>query len=150
MRTGNEKKCAHFPHKTHQMMETASYIWFFHKYRLRTPTIKSTETDWNRDGKLDWVDMTIEMPADDHQAIYGVQLYLLFDVKLFVSMYYTEALSAFIWWEQIFWPIILQFILHSCLEVFLSIIKISNWLNSFYNFSGLMEMNPLCSIVWLN
>ena len=29
--------------------------------------------------------MTIEMPADDHQAIYGVQLYLLFDVKLFVS-----------------------------------------------------------------
>ena len=58
---------------------------FFHTYRLRTPTIKSTETDWNRDGKLDWVDMTIEMPADDHQAIYGVQLYLLFDVKLFVS-----------------------------------------------------------------
>ena len=53
--------------------------------RLRTPTIKSTETDWNRDGKLDWVDMTIEMPADDHQAIYGVQVYLLFDVKLFVS-----------------------------------------------------------------
>ena len=55
--------------------------------RLRTPTIKSTETDWNRDGKLDWVDMTIEMPADDHQAIYGVQVYLLFDVKLFVSTY---------------------------------------------------------------
>ena len=53
--------------------------------RLRTPTIKSTETDWNRDGKLDWVDMTIEMPAEDHQAIYGVQLYLIFDVKLFVS-----------------------------------------------------------------
>ena len=54
--------------------------------RIRTPLIKSTETDWNRDGILDYIDFEIEMPLQDHEIIYGVQLYMLFDFKLYVSI----------------------------------------------------------------
>ena len=53
--------------------------------RLRTPTIKSTETDWNRDGKLDYIDLNIEVPLKEKETIYGINLYLAFDVRLYVS-----------------------------------------------------------------
>ena len=131
-----KKNCAHFPYKTRQMSvnmyvvlyvkrksikRKQQYISDFSTHRLRTPTIKSTETDWNRDGKLDWVDMTIEMPADDHQAIYGVQLYLLFDVKLYVSNTQGRWRLLKSDGEKYFWPITLLSTLHPYPKVFLSI-----------------------------
>ncbi len=50
--------------------------------RLATPSIKSRETDWNRDGKLDYIDLEIEIATEE--PVYGVQVYLLFDVRLYV------------------------------------------------------------------
>ena len=45
---------------------------------------QSTETDWNRDGKLDNIDLRIEVPLNANEIIYGINLYLLFDVRLYV------------------------------------------------------------------
>lgn len=50
--------------------------------QIRVPTIKSTESDWNRDGKLDGIDMELEMPVDDNENVLAVKLFLLFDVKI--------------------------------------------------------------------
>ena len=54
--------------------------------------IKSTESDWNRDGKLDFIDIDLEIPLQDNEVIYGVQLYMLFDVKLYVRFYFLIGL----------------------------------------------------------
>ena len=57
--------------------------------------IKSTETDWNRDGVLDYIDFDIEMPLQDHEIIYGVQLHMLFDFKLYVLVFSHTLLFFF-------------------------------------------------------
>lgn len=93
--TYQEQPDVHFEHELIVLMETAdpekNYGWStmsnFNQLldeKVQVPTLKSTETDWNRDGKLDYVDLTIEMPTFDNQPVYGVQLYLLFDVKFYV------------------------------------------------------------------
>ena len=51
---------------------------------MRSTMVKSTESDWNRDGKLDYISIDLEIPLQDHEVIYGAQLYMLFDVKLYV------------------------------------------------------------------
>jgi hypothetical protein len=50
-------------------------------------TLQSSEKDWNRDGKLDGIELRIEMPVDDTETIYRIQLFLLFDVRLYVSKF---------------------------------------------------------------
>ena len=55
----------------------------FYIYHL----LQSTETDWNRDGKLDYIDMKIEVPLNDQEIIYGLNLYLLFDVRIYVRFF---------------------------------------------------------------
>ena len=96
--TFQEQPDIHFQHELIVLMETAdpdnSFGWStmdnFNEIlddKVKIPTLKSTETDWNRDGKLDWLDLKIEMPASDLQAIYGIQLFVIFDVKLYVSTY---------------------------------------------------------------
>ena len=47
---------------------------------------QSTETDWNRDGKLDYIDMKFEIPLNDQEIVYGLNLFLLFDVRLYVRI----------------------------------------------------------------
>ena len=51
---------------------------------MRSTMVKSTESDWNRDGKLDYISIDLEIPLQDYEVIYGAKLYMLFDVKLYV------------------------------------------------------------------
>ena len=46
---------------------------------------QSSETDWNRDGKLDSLSLKLEMPLRADENVYSVDLFLFFDVKLHVS-----------------------------------------------------------------
>lgn len=94
--TYQEQPDVHFEHDLLLLMETSdpdkSFGWStmsnFNQLldsRIKTPVIKSTETDWNRDGRLDSITLSIEVPVDEQEAIYGIQAFLLFDVKLYVS-----------------------------------------------------------------
>eukprot|EP00093_Oithona_nana_P004002 04002.XXX_92781_91733_1 [CDS] Oithona nana genome sequencing. len=90
-----EQPDIHFEHDLIVLLETSdpdetigwstmsNFNSFLGGNRVRTPMIKSTETDWNRDGVLDYIDFDIEMPLQDHEIIYGVQLHMLFDFKLY-------------------------------------------------------------------
>lgn len=50
--------------------------------RLRIPLIKSWEEDVNLDGKFDNLHFNIQIPLSDSEAIYSVQLLLIFDYQL--------------------------------------------------------------------
>merc|ERR1712223_599595 len=50
--------------------------------QARVPTLKSFETDDNRDGKLDRLDFELTMPLTQDENVYGIKLFILFDVKL--------------------------------------------------------------------
>lgn len=45
---------------------------------------QSFEDDWNRDGKMDGLHFTLEMPVTSDENIYAINLFLFFDVKLHV------------------------------------------------------------------
>ncbi len=49
---------------------------------VRVPRITATEHDWNRDGKYDGLELELEMPLKPTENVFGVNLALLFDVKL--------------------------------------------------------------------
>ncbi len=48
--------------------------------------LQSSETDENRDGKLDALHLTLQMPIKPHERVYEANIFLLFDVKLHVRM----------------------------------------------------------------
>lgn len=102
-----EQPDIHFEHDLIVLLETSdpdetigwstmsNFNSFLGGNRVRTPMIKSTETDWNRDGVLDYIDFDIEMPLQDHEIIYGVQLHMLFDFKLYVLVFSHTLLFFF-------------------------------------------------------
>ena len=47
--------------------------------------LQSWEEDINLDGKKDMLHFTISLPLQDSEAVYSIQLVLLFDYKLHVS-----------------------------------------------------------------
>ena len=47
--------------------------------------IQSFESDVNRDGNLDKLDFELTMPLTRDENVYGIKLFMLFDVKLHVS-----------------------------------------------------------------
>ena len=42
--------------------------------------------DMNRDGRLDKLDFELTMPLTEDENVYGIKLFVLFDVKLHVSI----------------------------------------------------------------
>ena len=42
--------------------------------------------DWNRDGKLDKLELQVEMPMKPDEKIFSIDMFLFFDVKLHVSI----------------------------------------------------------------
>ena len=46
------------------------------------PYLQSIETDWNRDGIKDYLDLELKMPLSNDENVYGIKLLLFFDVKL--------------------------------------------------------------------
>ena len=52
---------------------------------------QTNEIDVNRDGKLDRLDLTLEMPIKDNERIHQVNVMLFFDVKLHVRSNLTSA-----------------------------------------------------------
>eukprot|EP00095_Tigriopus_kingsejongensis_P000574 maker-scaffold372_size192401-snap-gene-0.39 protein:Tk00574 transcript:maker-scaffold372_size192401-snap-gene-0.39-mRNA-1 annotation:"upf0513 transmembrane protein" len=68
---------------------------------LRVPTIRSSEPDDNGDGKLDALDLRIEIPLGPEEQVLGATLFLIFDAKLhrlssvqFQGLAYIQAHSA--------------------------------------------------------
>jgi len=62
--------------------------------QTRVPTVKSHETDWNRDGIKDYLDLEIKMPVTNTENIYGIKLFVFFDVKFrLFSMVKMEAMA---------------------------------------------------------
>ena len=55
---------------------------------------QSSETDWNRDGKLDSLSLKLEMPLRANENVYSVDLFLFFDVKLHVSCVSSHVLQG--------------------------------------------------------
>ena len=55
---------------------------------------QSSETDWNRDGKLDSLSLKLEMPLRADENVYSVDLFLFFDVKLHVSYNFLQGLPT--------------------------------------------------------
>ena len=49
--------------------------------------VQSFETDTNSDGKLDKLDFELTMPLTQDENVYGIKLFILFDVKLHVSFW---------------------------------------------------------------
>ena len=51
--------------------------------------------DMNRDGRLDKLDFELTMPLTEDENVYGIKLFVLFDVKLHVSTchFYHNMLS---------------------------------------------------------
>ncbi|XP_040574725.1 transmembrane protein 231 [Lepeophtheirus salmonis] len=49
---------------------------------IRIPLIKTKENDWNRDGKLDNIDLQITFPLLPKEEILNFEAFLFFDVKL--------------------------------------------------------------------
>ena len=47
---------------------------------------QSSETDMNRDGRNDKLDFELTMPLTEDENVYGIKLFVLFDVKLYVSI----------------------------------------------------------------
>ena len=54
---------------------------------IMTYFLQSFETDTNRDGKLDKLDFELTMPLTQDENVYGIKLFILFDVKLHVSYF---------------------------------------------------------------
>lgn len=52
---------------------------------------QSSETDLNRDGRLDKLDFELTMPLTEDENVYGIKLFVLFDVKLYVSIKHFET-----------------------------------------------------------
>ena len=44
----------------------------------------------NRDGRLDKLDFELTMPLTEDENVYGIKLFVLFDVKLYVSIKHIE------------------------------------------------------------
>lgn len=62
--------------------------------QARIPSIKSSETDWNRDGIKDYLDLEIKMPLTNRENVYGIKLMVFFDVKFhFFSQVGMEAMA---------------------------------------------------------
>ena len=47
---------------------------------------QSSETDMNKDGRNDKLDFELTMPLTEDENVYGIKLFVLFDVKLYVSI----------------------------------------------------------------
>ena len=47
---------------------------------------QSYEVDSNRDGKNDWLNIEIQVPLESSEKVHSVQLLLVFDYKLHVSI----------------------------------------------------------------
>ena len=45
----------------------------------------------NRDGRLDKLDFELTMPLTEDENVYGIKLFVLFDVKLYVSIKHFET-----------------------------------------------------------
>jgi hypothetical protein len=56
--------------------------------------------DINRDGKMDSLHFTLEMPVDPKENIYSVKLYLLFDIKLHVSPFLNLKIVINYFWAM--------------------------------------------------
>ena len=61
---------------------------------------QSREDDENGDGKSDILYYQMDMPLLDSEQVYGVELLLIFDYKLYVS-YTLETVSRFILIRQL-------------------------------------------------
>ena len=57
--------------------------------------LQSNEPDWNRDGKLDSLNLKIEIPLKPDENIHSLHLFVLFDVKLHVSYCKDSDLERF-------------------------------------------------------
>ena len=57
---------------------------------------QSFETDWNRDGIKDYLDLELEMPLSNDENVYGIKLLLFFDVKLTLFSQLGMEAMAFI------------------------------------------------------
>ena len=56
--------------------------------------LQSSETDWNRDGIKDYMDLEIKMPLTNRENVYGIKLMVFFDVKFhFFSQVGMEAMA---------------------------------------------------------
>ena len=56
--------------------------------------LQSSETDWNRDGIKDYLDLEIKMPLTNRENVYGIKLMVFFDVKFhFFSQVGMEAMA---------------------------------------------------------
>lgn len=93
MDTYREQPEIHFKHDMILYLETLlpekSLAWSTFKNfnqllqdRVRVPFIQTSETDWNGDGKLDDLNLSLSIPITNEEQIRGVTLLLLFDVKL--------------------------------------------------------------------
>lgn len=61
---------------------------------LRIPTVQSTESDVNGDGKFDQLNFTIQFPLTSTESITSVQVVLVFDFKLYrMSTFQMESLA---------------------------------------------------------
>lgn len=95
----------HFKHELIVLLETQnldrSIAWSTDKSfnllmqdQARVPSIKSHETDWNRDGIKDGLDLEIKMPLANDENIYGIKLFVFFDVNLkLFSMLNMEGMA---------------------------------------------------------
>ncbi|TRY70099.1 hypothetical protein TCAL_05449 [Tigriopus californicus] len=54
---------------------------------------QTSETDWNGDGKLDGLNLTLTIPIANEEQIRGITLLLLFDVKLHTSVFDGSGIS---------------------------------------------------------
>nr|CAB3267077.1 transmembrane protein 231-like [Phallusia mammillata] len=61
---------------------------------LRIPSVKSTETDVNGDGKFDQLNFTAQFPLAASESITSLQMILIFDFKLYrMSTFQMESLA---------------------------------------------------------
>ena len=62
------------------------------------------ESDDNRDGKYDSLNLKVEMPLKHDEEIVAATVMLLFDVKLHVRVKYILLISFFIYLANIVFP----------------------------------------------